>query len=73
MRAQFIFVLAAAMMLVVAGCSDNSSPNSSQDANSLPENRTPEIDADPTPDTGSGGDSQAKSPDTTTNGAPAAQ
>ena len=73
MRAQFIFIILTSMMLVVTGCSENSSPDASQDAVSLPEDRTPEIDADPTPDTGSGGDSQASSPDTTTNGTPAAQ
>jgi hypothetical protein len=56
-----------------AGCSDNSSPDASETTNTLPENRTPEIDADPTPDTGTGGKSQTTSPDGTVNGAPAGQ
>jgi hypothetical protein len=56
-----------------AGCSDNPSPDASEAANTLPENRTPQIDADPTPDTGTGGESQTRAPDGTVNGAPAGQ
>jgi hypothetical protein len=56
-----------------SGCTDNSSPDASQTTNTLPENRTPQIDADPTPDTGTGGESQTKAPEGTVNGAPAGQ
>ena len=58
---------------ILANCSDNSSPDASQDANSQPENRAPQVDADPTPDTGTGGESQSTSPDGTVNSAPAGQ
>jgi hypothetical protein len=56
-----------------ASCSDNSSPDASQTTNTLPENRTPQVDTDPTPDTGTGGESQTKAPEGTVNGAPAGQ
>ena len=72
MRAQLVLATIA-INLILTGCSDNSTPDASPSANSLPENQTPEIDADPTPDTGTGGDSQVTSPDTTTNGAPASE
>ncbi len=55
-----LFVIAAAM----AGCSnDDTSTSSVRDA-------APQIEADPTPDTGTGGDMQQATPDGTVNGAP---
>jgi hypothetical protein len=70
------FLATAALLLAVgsfAGCSDNSSPEAQPEANSQPENQTPQVDADPTPDTGTGGNSQTKSPDGTVNSAQAEQ
>ena len=66
MRSKFIPVLAAALGLILAGCRDNSSPDASSDASSLPEQQNTQVDADPTPDTGTGGESQVQSPDGTT-------
>ena len=66
MRSNFIPVLATALGLILTGCSDNSSPDASSDASSLPEKQNTQVDADPTPDTGTGGESQVKSPDGTT-------
>ena len=71
MRANFLLIIAATLSFAVAGC-DNSTPDASEDASSLPELQNAPVDADPTPDTGTGGPSEAKSPDGTTN-APAAQ
>ncbi len=62
--------LALLLALGASGCNDNSAPEARPDANSLPEQQTPEVDAEPTPDTGTGGETQTTSPDSTVNGAP---
>ena len=58
--------IVAATALLLAACSDTDTNTTS----SVEQRDTaPQIDADPTPDTGTGGESQA-TPDGTTNGAP---
>jgi hypothetical protein len=71
MRKMVIGVLA--LGAVLAGCNDNSTPQSSDNANSLSENRKTETDADPTPQTSTGGETETVSPDGTVNGAPQGQ
>lgn len=73
MRNVFLPMLMLALVLGVSACNDNTSPQSRQDASSLPEPQTPEVDAEPTPDTGTGGESQRTSPDSTINSAPQGQ
>ena len=63
-----VMVIVAA--LFGSACNDRSSPDSREDASSLPEQRTPEVDTDPTPDTSTGGETQTTSPDGTINSAP---
>jgi hypothetical protein len=53
--------LIAIALLALTACSDNS-PDSSKDASSLPEKQNTTIEADPTPDTGTGGDQQTTKP-----------
>lgn len=73
MRIAFAPILLFAVALGVSACNDNTSPDSRQDASSLPEPQTPEVDAEPTPDTGTGGESEMVSPDKTLNSAPQGQ
>jgi hypothetical protein len=73
MRNALISIVMLALALAVSACNDNTSPESRQDASSLPEPQTPEVDAEPTPDTGTGGESQMTSPDKTLNSAPQGQ
>ena len=62
-------ILAAAAALALAGCSDGGRDN--QTTSSVEKvDRAPQVDTDPTPDTGTGGASQTVSPDSTVNGAP---
>ena len=53
-------------MLAACGEPDSTAPGSEEPV------PAPEVDADPTPQTGRGGPSQTTSPDATTNSAPAA-
>lgn len=69
-RTALMPVVMTLLALLGTACNDRSSPESREDANSLPEQRTPEVDTDPTPDTGTGGETQTTSPDGTINGAP---
>ena len=56
---------------ILAGCSDTSDETTSSTSTAVPSvNTAPQIDADPTPQTSSGGDQMTASPDGTTNGAP---
>ena len=52
--------------LLLAGC-DSTDSNTTSSTETDP---NPRIDVDPTPETGTGGPSQAVSPDSNTNGAP---
>ncbi len=56
-----LFIIATAM----AGCSNDDTSTSSV----RQDDAAPQVEADPTPDTGTGGDTQA-TPDGTANGAP---
>jgi hypothetical protein len=60
MRTAPIMIVSAAM-LVLGACGEPS-PDSSKDASTLPEKQNTEVDADPTPDTGTGGDQQTSKP-----------
>jgi hypothetical protein len=68
-----ITVLVLACLLGLAACdsSNNSSPEASDQANSAPETQNAPVDRDPTPQTGTGGESQSMDPDGTVTGAPA--
>ena len=61
-------IVITAMTLALAGC-DQPDPN--REGTETPV-QNPPVDADPTPDTGTGGESQTNAPDASTNGAPAA-
>jgi hypothetical protein len=67
----FAAIIALACLLGLAACdsADNSSPQASDQANSTPEPQNAPVDRDPTPQTGTGGESQSTSPDGTVNGA----
>lgn len=66
-------MIALACLLGLAACdsSSNSSPDASDQTNSTPEMQNAPVDRDPTPQTGSGGESQSNDPDGTVTGAPA--
>jgi hypothetical protein len=66
-------MIALACLLGLAACdsSSNSSPDASDQTNSTPEMQNAPVDQDPTPQTGTGGDSQSNDPDGTVTGAPA--
>jgi hypothetical protein len=62
-------LLAVCVVVIASSCSQ-------EDATKAPSSETDpavQIDTDPTPQTGSGGPSQASSPDATVNGAPGAE
>lgn len=63
MKTHIATLLIAASLL--AGCSDNTSTQSVGG-----NDQAPQVDADPTPDTGTGGPTQTVSPDSTINSAP---
>jgi hypothetical protein len=54
------------LILGLAACSD-SEPNATSSTQVDP---NPQLDADPTPDSGTGGETEAATPDATVNGAP---
>lgn len=66
-------MIAITCLLALAACdnSSNSTPDASDQTNSTPEMQNAPVDRDPTPQTGTGGDSQSKDPDGTVTGAPA--
>jgi hypothetical protein len=66
-----ITVLACLLGLAACDSSNNSSPEASDQANSTPEAQNAPVDRDPTPQTGTGGESQTTDPDGTASGAPA--
>jgi hypothetical protein len=66
-----ITVLACLLGLAACDSSNNSSPEASDQANSTPETQNAPVDRDPTPQTGTGGESQTTDPDGTASGAPA--
>ena len=55
------FLLLIAVLAPLAGCGEPS-PDSSNDASTLPEKQNAPVDADPTPDTGTGGAQQTADP-----------
>jgi hypothetical protein len=63
-----IDILAIGLLTMLAACGEPD-PNAPGSEDPVP---APEVDADPTPDTGRGGQQQTTSPDATTNSAPAA-
>jgi hypothetical protein len=63
MKRQTLAILSVVAML--AACSD-----ADQNPTSSSVEKAPQVDTDPTPDTGTGGESQSVSPDGTVNGAP---
>ena len=63
-----IDILAIGLLAMLAGCGE-SDPNAPGSQEPVP---APEVEADPTPQTGTGGQQQTDAPATTTNGAPAA-
>jgi hypothetical protein len=60
-----IAVLACLLGLAACDSSNNSSPEASDQANSTPETQNAPVDRDPTPQTGTGGESQSTDPDGT--------
>jgi hypothetical protein len=69
----FAVIFATACLFGLAACdsSNNSSPEASDQASSTPETQNAPVDQDPTPQTGTGGESQSTNPDGTVRGAPA--
>jgi hypothetical protein len=63
-----IDILAIGLLAMLAGCGETD-PNAPGSQEPVP---APEVDADPTPDTGRGGQQQTDAPATTTNSTPAA-
>jgi hypothetical protein len=63
-----IDILAIGLLAMLAGCGETD-PNAPGSQEPVP---APEVDTDPTPDTGRGGQQQTDAPATTTNSAPAA-
>jgi hypothetical protein len=63
MRTVPITIVSAAMLALCA-CGEPS-PDSSNDASTLPEKQNTQVDTDPTPDTGTGGAQQLSKPDGT--------
>ena len=75
MKAKFLTPLAFVALLAAAGCSDDPQPQNdpADTVNEGTVDRNPTVDADPTPESGSGGSIPLNDPDGTTNGAPAGE
>ncbi len=56
---KFVAPALLGLALVLGGCSENEAPDDRQDTNSQTEPQNTEVDKDPTPQSGTGGDSQA--------------
>lgn len=68
MRRTFLIIATGASLLGLAGCNNESNVDKTTATSTV--NKAPQVDADPTPDTGTGGSQQNATPDGTINGAP---
>jgi hypothetical protein len=68
MRRTILILVAGAALLGLTACDNRSNVDTTGTTSSV--NKAPAVDADPTPDTGAGGNQQNATPDGTINGAP---
>lgn len=68
MRRFFLILASGTALLALAACNNKSNVDTTETTSSV--NKAPAVDADPTPDTGTGGDQQNATPAGTINGAP---
>jgi len=64
MRSSAIMFVCSVSLLMLGGCNDNSDPDmhKTDTLNSQPVDKNPQVDKDPTPETGTGGDQQGTQP-----------